>query len=257
MQFPINTAFQPNFNSNKIANDSITIIFAADMSLTLSHIRFAVNEKVYTRDPDSSDLGRTMIKEGIGLIHEIGFDAFTFKKLGAKIGSPESTVYRYFENKHKFLLYLTSWYWSWLEYRLVMQTTNVDDAETRLTKAVSLLTEAVEEDGNFSHINEIKLNQIVVSESIKAFHTRKIGAENKQGCFEGYTNLINRAASMISAVAPNYKYPKMLASTIIESAHQQMFFAEHLPSLTGVHNGNQSITDFFQNMVLAIIKENR
>lgn len=226
------------------------------MNTAKLHIRFAVNEKVYSRDPDSSDLGRTMIKEGIELIHEIGFDAFTFKKLGARIGSPESTVYRYFENKHKFLLYITSWYWSWLEYRLVIQTSNIDDAKARLTKAITLLTKTVEEDGNFAHINEIKLNKIVVSESTKAFHTRRIDAESKDGCFEGYTSLINRVAGMISTVAPNYDYKKMLASTIIESAHQQIFFAEHLPALTGTKKGNQSISDFFQNMVFSIIKAN-
>ncbi|WP_417590020.1 TetR/AcrR family transcriptional regulator [Owenweeksia hongkongensis] len=227
------------------------------MNGTLQHIRFSVNDKVYNRDPDSTELGRTMVMQGIELIDEIGFEAFTFKKLGAKIGSPESTIYRYFENKHKFLLYLTSWYWSWMEYRLVMGTNNIEDAKSRLTKAITLLTEAVEKDGNFEYINEIKLNKIVVSESIKAFHTRKVDLENKQGCYEGYTNLIDRAAGMINDVAPAYKYPKMLASTIIEGAHQQIFFAEHLPALTGINKGNRSITDFFQNMVFSIIEENR
>lgn len=224
------------------------------MSSTLPHIRFAVNERIYSKDPDSTDLGRAIIKGGIELIHELGFDDFTFKKLGARIGSPESTVYRYFENKHKFLLYLTSWYWLWMEYRLVVNTVNIDDPKSRLTKAISLLTEAVEEDGNFAHINEIKLNQIIVSESIKAFHTRKIDLENEEGCFEGYTSLINRVASMISTVDPAYQYPKMLASTIIESAHQQMFFAEHLPLLTGNNQGGISITNFFENMVFSILK---
>ena len=55
---------------------------------------------------------------------EIGFESFTFKKLAAKIESTEASVYRYFENKHKLLIYLVSWYWNWVEYRLDMEITH-------------------------------------------------------------------------------------------------------------------------------------
>ena len=75
------------------------------------HIQIEVNPNLYSKNPDSTELGRKIISKGIELIHEIGFEAFNFKKLGAVISSPESSIYRYFENKHALLVYLTSWYW--------------------------------------------------------------------------------------------------------------------------------------------------
>ena len=72
--------------------------------------KIQVNEKIYVKDPETSTLGKKIIQESIILIDEIGFEDFTFKKLGERIGSNESSIYRYFESKHKLLLYLTSWY---------------------------------------------------------------------------------------------------------------------------------------------------
>ena len=81
----------------------------------LANIKIQVNPKTYVKDPETSDLGKKIIQNSILLIDEIGFEEFTFKKLGEKIGSNESSIYRYFENKHKLLVYLSSWYWSWME----------------------------------------------------------------------------------------------------------------------------------------------
>ena len=82
-------------------------------------INIEINPELYSKNPDSSELGQKIISKSIELIHKIGFEAFTFKKLGAAIQSPESSIYRYFDNKHTLLIYLSSWYWTWTEYRLV------------------------------------------------------------------------------------------------------------------------------------------
>lgn len=74
-------------------------------------VHISVSSEIYLRDPYSSDLGQNIISNSIDLINELGFEKFTFKKLGEQIGSPESSVYRYFENKHTLLNYLISWYW--------------------------------------------------------------------------------------------------------------------------------------------------
>jgi len=92
------------------------------MQNLLNNFNIVINEKLYVKNPETSDLGKKIIEQSIILIDEIGFDAFTFKKLGEKIKSNESSIYRYFENKHKLLLYLSSWYWSWMEYKLVFST---------------------------------------------------------------------------------------------------------------------------------------
>ncbi|HBY69084.1 MAG TPA: TetR family transcriptional regulator, partial [Flavobacteriaceae bacterium] len=92
------------------------------MEELLKNLQIRVNENLYLKDPESSSLGKKIIENSIILIEEIGFEGFTFKKLGDRIQSPEASIYRYFENKHKLLLYLTSWYWSWKEYQLVIKT---------------------------------------------------------------------------------------------------------------------------------------
>ena len=97
------------------------------------NLRFTINEKLFLKDPESSDLGRKILKHSILMIDEIGFDAFTFKKLGECIGSNESSIYRYFENKHKLLLYLSSWYWSWVEYRMLFAIQNINDFKEKLS----------------------------------------------------------------------------------------------------------------------------
>ena len=63
-----------------------------------------VNDKLYIKDPQSSELGQKIIENGIILIDEIGFENFTFRRLALKIESTEASVYRYFENKQKFFL---------------------------------------------------------------------------------------------------------------------------------------------------------
>ena len=47
----------------------------------------------------------------------------------------------------------------------------------------------------------------------------------------------------------------MLASTMIEGAHQQKFFSEHIPSLTDVQKDDSVITDFYTQLILNSIKE--
>ena len=110
------------------------------MKQFLSNITLKVNEHVYLKDPDSSKLGKKIIQGSINLIDEYGFENFTFKKLASHIDSTEASVYRYFENKTKILLYLTVWYWGWMESRLILSTMNINDKEEQLKIAMMLLT---------------------------------------------------------------------------------------------------------------------
>ena len=68
------------------------------MERLMQSLRMGINEKLYLKDPESSALGKKIIEESILMINEMGFENFNFKKLGSKIGSNESSVYRYFEN---------------------------------------------------------------------------------------------------------------------------------------------------------------
>ena len=223
------------------------------MDELLSKVQIQVNEKIYLKNPESSDLGKRIITGSIEMINEIGFECFTFRKLGQRIKSTEASIYRYFESKHKLLLYLTAWYWGWMEYRLVFSLANIDSPVERLSRAITLLTEKVEEDSSFTHINEKKLFRIVIAESSKAYLTKDVDQENKEGVFIGYKQLVSRVSSIIKEITPGYKYPNMLVSTIIEGAHNQRFFAEHLPRLTDIIEGEDSISCFYKNLVLNAI----
>jgi len=111
----------------------------------------------------------------------------------------------------------------------------------------------VEQDSNFSHNDEVKLNRIIISESSKAYLNKHVDDENKEGFFQDYKKLVGRISSIILEINPDYKYPHMLVSTVIEGAHLQRCFAQHLPRLTDVVAGEDSATEFSIQLVFTAI----
>ena len=220
------------------------------MDRLLKSVKIGINEKIYIKDPESSDLGKRIIEQSILMINEMGFESFTFKKLGLKIGSNESSVYRYFENKHKLLLYLTSWYWGWLEYQLVFATNSIAVPSEKLNKAIEIMTRATQEDSAFSHINEVLLNKIVINEYSKSYLTKEVDSENKEGYFVIYKRLVIRIREMIEAVDSSYDYPSSLASTVLEGALHQHFLKDHFSSLTDCHK-KEDPTKYFIQLVFS------
>ncbi len=216
-------------------------------------IYIVIDSELYLKDPNTSDLGKRIVCEGINMINDLGFEAFTFKKLGAQIGSNESSIYRYFENKHMLLVYLLCWYWSWVEYRLVFATQNISQPLDKLKIALQLLTERIDIDQAVSFIDEKQLERLIISESSKAYHTKEIDEENEKGYFKVYKRVVQRVSEMVLLVNPNYPYSHMLVSTVIEGAHQQRFFQRHLPSLTDKDSKGDSIVKFYTDIVLKTI----
>ena len=223
------------------------------MQNILSNIIISVNDKLYVKNPETSDLGKKIIEQSILLIYEIGFENFTFKKLGEKISSNESSIYRYFESKHKLLLYLSSWYWGWIEYKLAFATTNVSNPMERLKKGITIVTEKVEDDSTTLHINEAILNKIIIQEFTKTLLTKEVDEENKEGFFLVYKRVINRIIEMIDEVNPNYAFAKSLASSVVEGALHQHFLKDHLKTITNC-NSSVSPTDFYINLVENTLK---
>jgi len=218
------------------------------------NLKIVVPEKIYIKDPQSSKLGKRIVEHSIILIDEIGFESFTFKKLGLLIGSNESSIYRYFVDKHHLLLYLTSWYWAWREYQLVLETFSISNKEEKLKHAIKVLSRTVKEDSNFSHINEVILNKIIVKENSKSFLTKDVDKENKEGLFEVYKGITHRLKEMIENVNPTYTYPTTLASTIVEGSLHQHFLKDHFPSITDC-NKMVTPTLFFTDLTLNLLKK--
>jgi hypothetical protein len=218
-------------------------------------VQIKMNETLYLRDPEQSELGKNIIKHSIQLIQKAGFEKFTFKKLADATGTTEASIYRYFENKHKLLVYIISWYWAWLEFQIIYQTKNVHDSNAKLKQVITLLANTVQDDVMTSYVDEALLNQIIISEGSKSYLTKHVLEDNKQQYFKPYKDLCNTVGQIILECNVQYKYPQTLASTIIEVAHLQNFFMQNLPALTDFDQTKKEdqIIDFLNKLVFSSI----
>ena len=232
----------------------VTLLYLHCFTMENSNLQIKIRSSLFSKDPESSDLGRDIISKSIEMINLLGFESFTFKKLGAAIGSNESSVYRYFSNKHMLLVYLVNWYWSWMDYKIVLETSKLNKAEDKIKMSIELLVADIKQDSNFSFINEVLLNKIIITESSKAYHTKDVDNENEKGFYKTYKQVVQRVSDFIIEYNPKYEFPHMLVSTIIEGAHQQRYFAEHLPALTDVEKGQNNIIRFYTNLIISTLK---
>jgi AcrR family transcriptional regulator len=173
--------------------------------------------------------------------------------LGGKIGSTEAAIYRYFENKHKLLLYLSAWYWAWLEHNLVFVTANQADPGERLSIAIRLLVEGPIYKQNDFLDPEI-LRSIVINESIKGFLTKEVDLEHESGIFSQVYKFGDRISSIITELNPDYLYPKTLVSTILESSLLQTFNSQHLPGMLDSGPDSKDRYQFFYQLVTKAIQ---
>ena len=192
------------------------------------------------RDPLQSKLGKSIITNSIILIDEIGFESFTFKKLALKMQSNETSLYRYFENKHFILLYLVVWYWNWVSYLIDYNTKNITDSNKKLNIIIDNFVDATKENPSIDFVNEKLLHRIIIAESAKAYHTKNIDEENKQGFYKSYKSLIQKVADVILDINPEFPYPHSLANNLFEMANNEIFFAEHLPRITDMKVSNEN-----------------
>ncbi len=198
-------------------------------------IRIYLNEGLYLKDPQQSGLGRDLIRHSIILLDEIGFEAFNFKKLSKCMASTEASVYRYFENKHKLLLYLMAWYWEWVSYLIDISTKNIVDPKERLRIIIKTYVNASRENPSIEYVNASILYRVIIAEGAKSYHTRYVDEENKEGLFLNYKMLSEKVAAVIREINPDFPYPRALASNLFEMANNHIYFAQHLPRLTDVN----------------------
>lgn len=199
----------------------------------MTQLTFRLNEKLYVRDPQRTLLGQKIIRESIAMIDAIGFEHFTFKKLASEVNSTEPSIYRYFENKNRLLQYLGSWYWGWLEYRIDLATSGLRSGEERLRATIRVITEEKKLDQTFQNINE-QLHRIAVHELEKTYLTKNVDEDNQAGLFVGLKSLTSKIAGFISEWEPSYEYPQSLASMVLRATNGQLFFSQHLPSLSSI-----------------------
>jgi AcrR family transcriptional regulator len=204
------------------------------------------------KDPRQTELGRSILYHGINMISEVGFEDFTFKKLGNAIGSPEASIYRYFENKHKFLLYVNALYWGMIDVRCQ----DIMHADISQIEKAQTIIDILCNPPNI-HVSEIILEgelmyRIVMSESVKTFMTKQVDNDNHHGAFKTLKSVNRHLSFVIASLNPHCLYPKALASTIIEISLFQRYFSEHLPSMTDI-GSRKSIGDDLKELMLEMI----
>lgn len=221
-------------------------------------VKIKMNDKLFLKDPEQSEIGRKIVKEGLELIVKLGFEDFTFKKLATHIQTTEATVYRYFENKHKLLIYLFSWYWSYQEYKIRYRLNNVKNNEIKIKSIIELLLNPDKDILITSNISEKSLHELVISEGSKSYLSKNISTYNKNKLFKSYKDLSGLFASILLEYNANYKYPHSLATTILEISHSQQFFSKNLPSLTDFNSDNDTtLSGFLETIVFSSLKPGR
>lgn len=220
-------------------------------------IRIKMNEKLYLRNPEDSPLGKKIVSQGLILINKLGFEDFTFKKLAKEIQTTEASIYRYFENKHRLLVYLITWYWSFLEYKIIFNLNNVKDPTAKVKTIIRLLVlEPNRNSQDLDFVSEEEAYQLVKWEGSKAYLTRNVTRDNKNRLFKPYKDICKRIATIISECNPKYKYPNSLASTLLEMSHAQKFFMENLPLLSDAKgNDDEQLIAFLEDLVFKAISK--
>jgi len=222
-------------------------------------LTFKLNENLFLRDPQNTELGRNIISKSVEMIEDLGFELFTFKKLAEEIGSTEASVYRYFENKHRLLIYLIDWYWTWLEYRLDFEINNVIDPEEKLRKCLKLLTQDVKADTQIAFVKEETLQHIVMTEFEKTYLTKQVDTDNKEGLFLPYKAVCKKIAAIVLQINPKYPFPHSLVSTALLALTHQIYYAQHLPSLSDIKydakKNNKKLYEFLEGFLFNTIRK--
>jgi AcrR family transcriptional regulator len=219
------------------------------MEHLMNNLSIKVNDKIYLKDPSSSILGKRIIQESLVMIDELGMENFNFKKLAIELNTTESSIYRYFENKHKLLIYHMSWFWTWLEYRLLFLTSNIGNPNEKLDKAIHLIvmpTDGIELSNNK---NIEVLQRIIINESSKAFFSKEVDQENREGFFKAYKNFCKRVRLIVEEINPDYPYSHSLVSTVVEGIQVQKYYADHFLTLSDFQEDHTEIKEMFLQLL--------
>lgn len=220
------------------------------------NISLSINPNLYLKNPIETELGRKILSEGLTLIHRLGMEAFTFKKLAEQCKTTEASIYRYFKDKHQFMLYFNSWYWRYILFVIDYETKGIKHPRQKLRSTIGVLGNPVEFKFNSEIFNIKTLHTIIVSESTKVYFSKQTDEDYKNGSYEDYLILCKEISKQMKAINDKIKFPQALVISLIESAHLQSYFAEHLPSLTDINvKEKKQLPAFLEQMVFNYLEK--
>ena len=198
----------------------------------MSHIHLRPDPALSLKDPETSELGRSILADGLVLMNELGLEAFTFKKLAAHIGSTEVSLYKYFPNKHRLLQYYFQLYWLWLRRVCGRHAEKARDPREALDHVVEAICGVWPKGLPPMQIDPGALRLLLINEGMKSYLHKNVDDDNARRLFMPYKELSAFVAELMVACRKDVPMPRSFATTVIETAHSLPFAMEHLPSLT-------------------------
>jgi AcrR family transcriptional regulator len=196
------------------------------------HLLFKPDAALSLREPTATELGRSVLVEGLALLNELGLEAFTFRKLAARAGCTEVSIYKYFANKQRLLQYHFQLYWLWLLQVGAQEVVMAGDARAALRRVVDVLCGLWPGDLPALQVDPASLRRLVIAEGMKSYMHKHVDDDNARLLFKPYKDLSAFVADRLVACRPGLAMPRSFATTLVEMAHSLPFAMEHLPSLT-------------------------
>jgi AcrR family transcriptional regulator len=219
------------------------------------NISLNISNSLYLKNPVETELGRKMLSESLQLIHELGLESFTFKKLSERCKTTEASIYRYFKDKHQLLHYFNAFYWRYLIFAIQYETGHIKSSKQKLKVLIEVLSRPFEIKFNSEVISIKLLHEIIISESMKVYFTKQVDKEQKEGSYNDYHDLCKEVVSIIENYQPKVKFPHALVVTLIETAHLQQFFMQHLNTITDLpKNNNKQLQQFLEKLMFNYIE---
>ncbi|MBK9274003.1 MAG: TetR/AcrR family transcriptional regulator [Flavobacteriales bacterium] len=197
-----------------------------------AHLHLRPDPALSLKDPESTGLGLRVLEEGLGLMNELGLEAFTFRKLADRMGSTEVTLYKYFPNKQRLLQYYYQLYWLWLRQVCGRIAERAHDPREALEDIVEAICGVWPRPLPPLQLDPHALRRLVIEEGMKSYLHKNVDDDNARRLFLPYKELSAFMAERLVACRADVPWPRSFATTVIEMAHSLPFAMEHLPSLT-------------------------
>lgn len=125
-----------------------------------------------------------------------------------------------------------NWYWSYLEFQMIVQLSTLTDPAEKIKKVVDILVWEDNLEIDFGAFDHQALYYITIAEGNKTYLSKDVDENNKDMLYKPFKDLSGRIAGIFSEYNPAYKYPNTLASSVIDLSHLQYYFMHHLPRLS-------------------------
>ncbi|MFN5207896.1 MAG: TetR/AcrR family transcriptional regulator [Bacteroidota bacterium] len=216
------------------------------------HFQVHIPSRMAQHDPSHSRTGLKILNTAIQLIADEGYESFHLSRLAEKADTVESTVYRYFENKHKLLLYISGWYWAYLDFSIDYETREMKAPAQILNKAIEMMA-GKNLPTNIDLIGDpLLIHRIMITEFSKIYITQMAQEDNKEGYFVYFKTFVNKIGNLLSAIMPGYKFPRSFAFLLVLGIYQQMHVAEKLPALSD-YDQSEPLDEYISRFIKDLI----